>query len=227
VNGLQVDEPTAREAGHRTSIWQRWRATTLSNQVVAASTLVIALSTIINLAVAIAQWDVLRNTEKQTQKSFQIDGTPQFAQPPNTAGIPVSANVVFKDIGKTPAIETVWFVDLLPYRATNRANYLEFVENAFADLRKRRDATVKEHATEIGRDIAPAATTFSTENSRALSGPEMTDIAKGDGSFILLSVGIVNYTDAFGGSYETEFCYFFAGSDPRVWHICDAHNTIR
>jgi len=196
---------------------------------------VIALATIINLAVATAQWKVLWNTEKQTQKSFQIDerpyvtidGTPQFAQPPNTAGIPVSANVVFKDIGKTPAIKTVWFVDLLPYRATNRANYLEFVENAFADLRKSGDATIKEHAAEIGRDIAPAATTFSTENSRALSGPEMIDIAKGDGSFILLSVGIVNYTDAFGGSYETEFCYFFAGSDPRVWHICDAHNTIR
>jgi hypothetical protein len=196
---------------------------------------VIALATIINLVVAIAQWRVLRNTEEQTQKSFQIDerpyvtidGTPQFIQPPNTAGIPLSANVEFKDIGKTPAIKTVWFVDLLPYRATNRPDYLKFVENAFADLRKTRDTTLKEHAAEIGRDIAPAATTFSTESSRALSGPEMIDMSKGDGSFIVLSVGIVNYTDAFGGSYETEFCYFFAGSDPRVWHICDAHNTIR
>jgi len=243
VDNTQQDEAIARETKHRTSLWQRWHATTLSNQVVAASTLVIALATLINLCVAVGQWNVLgrqlvemRNAEKQTQQSFQIDerpyitidgNAPQFLQSPNTAGIPVSANVVLKDIGKTPAVKTVWFVDLLPYRATNRPDYLGYVDTAFEDLRKRRDSTIKEQAAEMSRDVAPAATTFSTENSRALTGREMTDIAKGDGSFILLSVGIVNYTDAFGGSYETEFCYFFVGSDPKVWHICDAHNTIR
>lgn len=112
MDNTQQDEAIARETKHRTSLWQRWHATTLSNQVVAASTLVIALATLINLCVAVGQWNVLgrqlvemRNAEKQTQQSFQIDerpyitidgNAPQFLQSPNTAGIPVSANVVLK-----------------------------------------------------------------------------------------------------------------------------------
>ena len=76
------------------------------------------------------------------------------------------------------------------------------------------------------RDIAPTATAFSTEESRPLLAAELGDLTKGDGSFILLSIGVVNYTDAFKGTYETEFCYFFAGPDPKVWHICDNHNVI-
>jgi len=61
-----------------------------------------------------------------------------------------------------------------------------------------------------------------------MSADEMKDLAKGDGNgFILVSVGIIKYADAFNGSYETEFCYYFVGADPRNWHICDAHNTIR
>ena len=162
------------------------------------------------------------------QRPYVIaDGPPQFLVPPNATGTPVSANVTLKNIGKTPAMKTAWFVDLLPYRATSRPDYLRFVENSYMNLRKQQETITGEHAAEMNRDIAPAATTFSTENSRALTAPEMADVEKGDGSFILLSVGIVRYTDSFRRSYETEFCYFFAGSDSRVWHTCDAHNTIR
>jgi len=174
-------------------------------------------------------------TLKSSQTSFWIDqrpyvitdGPPQFVTPPNAAGRPIQANVVLKDIGRTPAIKAVWFFDLLPYRAKTRPGYLSFLENSYIALKMRQKATTEKHAAEMSRDIAPTATTFSTENARALSTPEMMDLEKGDGSFILLSVGIVSYTDATRGSYETEFCYFFVGTDPKVWHICDSHNTIR
>jgi len=174
-------------------------------------------------------------TLKSSQKSFQIDqrpyvitdGPPQFVAPPNLAGKPIEANIVFKDIGRTPAINSVWSVDLLPYKARTRPEYLSFLDNSFVSIRKRQETTVERHAAEMSRDIAPTATTFTSENTRALSTSEMLDLGKGDGSFILLSIGIVSYTDAFKGGYETEFCYFYVGTDPKVWHICDSHNTVR
>jgi len=168
------------------------------------------------------------------QKSFQIDqrpyvitdGMPQFVTLPNVK-TKAQANVILKDIGKTPAASAIWFIDLLPYRAKTRPGFLSFVETSFANVRKRRDETISKHAGELRRDIAPTAAAFTTEESRPLLAPEFADLVKGDGSFVLLSVGIVNYTDGFNGTYETEFCYFFAGSDPKVWHLCDAHNTIK
>lgn len=172
---------------------------------------------------------------KSQQTAFQTDqrpylvtdGMPQFVMVPNVKS-PIIANVVFRDIGKTPAINAVWSLDLLPYRAKTRPGFLGFVETAFTKLRKRHTTTMEQHAAEIRRDISPTATTtFSPEQSRPLLAPEMADLTKGDGSFILLSIGIVNYTDGFKGNYETEFCYFFVGSDPRVWHLCDSHNTIK
>jgi hypothetical protein len=47
------------------------------------------------------------------------------------------------------------------------------------------------------------------------------------GALNFFYVGIVKYTDAFDGKYETEFCYFYFGSDPKTWHICDSHNIIK
>ena len=184
---------------------------------------------------AIRTADIADATLKSSQKSFQVDlrpyvisdGPPQFVVPPNAAGKPIEANVVLRDIGRTPAINAVWFVDLLPYAAKTRPEYLRFLENSYVNLRKRQETTIEKHAAEMARDIAPTAATFSSENTRALSALEMTDLEKADGSFILLSVGIVSYTDALKGSYETEFCYYFVGTDPKVWHICDSHNTIR
>ena len=71
------------------------------------------------------------------------------------------------------------------------------------------------HANELNRDISAGDTVFSTENSRALSSSELVDVEKADGSFILLSIGVVTYEGGFLGRYRTEFCYFFVGTDPK------------
>jgi hypothetical protein len=203
-----------------------------------------AAAAVIGLLGLFLLWGQLKATKKSAdaadaalksqQISFQTDqrpyvvtdGMPQFLTIPNVKA-KTQANVVFKDIGKTPATNAVWFVDLLPYRAETRAGFLSFLETSFVNLRKRRDETIRTHAGEMRRDISPTTTTFSTQEARPLLAREMDDLTKGDGSFILLSIGIVNYTDGFNGAYETEFCYFFAGPDTRVWHLCDAHNTIK
>lgn len=154
------------------------------------------------------------------------DGMPQFVSVPN-GKTPTQANVVLKNIGKTPATNTVWTIDLLPYQAKTRPEFLVFLQSCFGSLRKRHDDTTKQHAGELRRDIAPNSPAFTTEESRPLLAGEITDLEKGDGTFIVLSLGVVNYTDGFDGKYETEFCYFFVGRDPRVWHLCDSHNTIK
>jgi hypothetical protein len=187
-----------------------------------------------NLGVSKSAADAAERALSSQQAAFQTDqrpyvvtdGMPQFVTFPNLK-TKTQANVILKDIGKTPATNAVWFVDLLPYRATTRAGFLTIVETSFANLRKRRDDTINQHSAEIRRDISPTLSAFSTEESRPLLATEMADLVKGDGSFILLSVGVVNYTDGFKGAYETEFCYFFAGPDPKVWHLCDSHNTIK
>jgi hypothetical protein len=187
-----------------------------------------------NLGVSRSAANAAERALTNQQAAFQADqrpyivtdGMPQFVTVPNVQ-TKTQANVILKDIGKTPATSAVWFTDLLPYRASTRAEFLSFVETSFANLHKRRDDTIRQHTGEMRRDISPTLTAFNTEESRPLLATEMTDLTKGDGSFILLSVGVVNYNDGFKGDYETEFCYFFVGTDPKVWHLCDSHNTIK
>jgi hypothetical protein len=171
---------------------------------------------------------------RSQQMLFQIDqrpyviadGMPQFVAVSNLQA-KTQANVFLKDIGKTPAANVIWFVDLLPYRGTTALEFLGFLESSFAKLRKRSDDTIRQHARELRRDLSPTHTIFSTEEARPLRATEMVSLVKGDASFTLLSIGLVSYTDAFKGVYETEFCYYFVGNDPKVWHLCDSHNTIK
>jgi len=170
--------------------------------------------------------------------SFQTDqrpyvvanGAPQFITFPNEK-TKTRVNVILKDIGKTPATNATWFVALLPYGSKRRERipkFHAFLEASFANLRKRRDDMVREHAGEIRRDISPTDTIISTEEARPLLASEMAGLMKEDADFILLSIGIVNYTDGFRGAYETEFCYFFVGgADQKLWHLCESHNTIK
>jgi hypothetical protein len=176
---------------------------------------------IVSIALGFYEW-------RTDQRPYvTIDGAPQFVIAPNISGSAISANIYLKDSGKTTATKAVWVVDLLPYRATSRPAFLAFVENSFKDLERRREALTSGRAHELNREISSGTSVFSTMNSRALSSSELTDLEKCDGSFILLSIGIVTYQGDFLGKYQTEFCYFFVGTDPKVWHICDSHNTVR
>lgn len=104
--------------------------------------------------------------------------------------------------------------------------FTAFLKNSFAGLHKMHDTTLREHAG-LSRDIAPNASGFFTEETRPLDKGEIVDLEGGEGRFTIVLIGVATYTDGFKGDYETEFCSFFVGRDPKVWHSCDTHNTIK
>jgi hypothetical protein len=178
-------------------------------------------------------------TLKDNQKSFVlnerpyliIEGAPQFIKPP-AVDTPIQANVVLRNIGKTPALKILWNVRLLTFIPGKKdsAGYqrlVAFMTSTFDDLAKKdtlgRNEIIEKQAE---HDVAPEATLFSTsQDILKLSAHELNTLQTSD-SLTLFYVGMISYTDNFGGVYKTEFCWIYWGSDPRTWHICDNHNVI-
>jgi hypothetical protein len=183
---------------------------------------------------AIQAANIANATLKVSERSFQIEqrpyivtDVPQFVKPPAADGRVVAANVVFRDIGKTPAIKVINQIALPMYRPskTSRTKLFSFLQTSFASLREKFTGGGK-YGPLARRDVAPGAMTFSTtEASTVLSVQDIEELKMG--SLTIFCVGISKYSDAFGGNYETEFCYFYFGDDPRTWHVCDSHNVIR
>ncbi len=175
-----------------------------------------------------------------SQKAFVINerpymvtdgGAPQFVNP-LAINVPVQANVTIKNIGKTPALKILWNVRLVKHRGGPKtpkgyAEFKVFINSAFDDLHKENAIGRKEGAEKgAEQDLAPSATMFTTtQNAINLSANELADLQIS--KITLFYVGVISYTDSFGTSYETQFCAFYFGVDPRIWHICDNHNTIQ
>ena len=177
---------------------------------------------------------------RHAKESFQIDQrpyliaeSPEFVVQPNEPGSVPSANITFKNLGRTPAIRMKSQIALLrfyPGQKTPKGikRIVGFMQANFQILENRIALGEKEKYSELAReDIAPNATRFSTAT---LEGPitaeDIPKLQKG-GLTSLFYIGVVKYTDAFSGSYETQFCYLYFGTDPRTWHICDNHNIIK
>lgn len=183
-------------------------------------------------------------TLKSSQKSFEIDQRPyliiaegpQFNEPILVANEPITANVTFKNVGRTPAVKEVGNVSLVPYHPLKKTdpqglkNYISFIESEFGKLRAKNETGRKsfEKLKEIsgGQDVAPGGGFFVTnQETLLLSAPELSLVRTGE--ITLFYIGIVTYTDPFEGSHKTEFCHQYFGTQPKIWHICDVHNTIR
>ncbi|MGA3176613.1 MAG: hypothetical protein ABSE19_04620 [Candidatus Acidiferrum sp.] len=195
--------------------------------------------------------DTADATLKSSEKSFIIDqrpymvvveGFPLFLGHPPTADQPIQVNVVLKNIGKTPAIQVATGIRLVPYRAkllaklsleerrNARKEYISFIQGQFATLRIV-DEKIRKEITDLkkldaGQDVAPTKTYFlTTDQPVSISETEFPLLKTGE--ITLYIIGIASYTDSYGVTYKTEFCDFYFGADPTVWHICDSHNTIR
>jgi hypothetical protein len=177
-----------------------------------------------------------------SQKSFEIDqrpymvaDTPVFSGNGLSPDKAIQANVTFKNIGRTPSRKYVVNISLLrfePGKGTKGRNKLiRFLASSFRALESENVIGRKEvEKYGIEQDVAPNATIFSTNpsdkpNSTIVSTQEFPKI--GTAEISLFYVGIVSYSDAYQGSYQTEFCYIYFGSDPKTWHFCDSHNTIK
>jgi len=179
-------------------------------------------------------------TLKNQQQSFEIDQRPYmvcdipvFSGNGLVADKPITANVTFKNIGRTPARRVATAVTLLrfdplPRRSKNGTEkVMRFINAEFAALRdinsKSREV---DNEFKTGTDIAPNATMFAT-NQNALMIPSEEFKKTESGAISLFYLGVVTYADGFGNLYETEFCALYFGTDPRIWHVCDNHNTIK
>ena len=125
-----------------------------------------------------------RDTLKTTVKSFQIEQRPylvmepppQFLEPPTSTGNPIRVNIVFKDIGRTPAVKYHVYHDLLRFRPARippkdqgairekgTASLVAFLEKAYGHLRMQaEEERAGKYAGLARTDVAPNGSFFST-----------------------------------------------------------------
>lgn len=101
------------------------------------------------------------------------------------------------------------------------------MEASYQRLLHKFDLMASEKYIEMARvDLAPNASQFTTaELEEPLSAQEIPLLQTGE--LTLYYIGVLRYTDAYKGNYETTFCYLYFGTDARTWHVCDNHNTIK
>jgi hypothetical protein len=121
------------------------------------------------------------------------------------------------------------YLALVRFNPSTIERFATFSEDAFAKLRRRSEIYGK-YERLVRHDEAPNVAAFSTAtdtNPTPLSAQDLDDLRTGALAFF--AMGLFQYSDAFKGSYETQFCYYFFGGNQRdlPWHICDSHNTIQ
>ena len=179
----------------------------------------------------------MRGSFVTEQRPYLIADTPVFVRSPAVDQKPIEVNISFKNLGRTPAIKRRIELDLLRFRAVRKTNdpakdapgierYFRFIEAAFESLNKRANNPGGKYGPLAREDIAPGALPFSTAiNETAMTTDELRDLQ--EGGLAIFLVGISRYTDGFYGKYQTDFCWFYFGPDPKMWHICDSHNVIK
>jgi hypothetical protein len=177
----------------------------------------------------------------QSQAAFKVeqrpylvvDVAPQFTDP-LIPGRTLHVNITYKNIGRSPANRIVDNFHLIKFHPPRKGakgdkRFRVFINSVFASLNKENSAGREERRAYASaeQDVAPNQPLFtSTLDEIALSADEL----KGPivtGEITLYCVGLMTYTDSFGGDYKTGSCYAFWGSDPKTWHVCDFYNIIR
>jgi len=164
------------------------------------------------------------------QRPYVVTDIPEFVIGPTAPG-KTSANITFRNIGRTPAIRIKSQIALLRFHPSKTPagiqKIVNFMEASYRRLLHALDlAAAEEYAGKAREDLAPNASMFSTaELKEPLLVTEMPLLQTSD--LTLFYVGVVRYSDGYKGNYETMFCYFYFGTDPRTWHICDNHNIIK
>lgn len=177
------------------------------------------------------------------QKTFEIDqrpymvvdGPPVFSGNGFVANKEITVNITFKNIGRTPAIKYVMHGRVFRFDPAKGDEGRKLIKrtmwDAFGQLEKK-DAIGRREVERVHAesDVAPNGTVFITEPNTAddpviLGNDDLPKIS--NGLTVLFYIGVVSYTDSFGIKYKTEFCQAYLGDDPKIWHICDNHNTIQ
>jgi len=184
--------------------------------------------------IVVKLWDT---AGRDTERRFREEERPYLIAEPGIidtatmiAGKSTRANVTVRNIGHSPAVESLAYFDLVASRKP--ANFGD--SNTFLDIQFRRlikDATnfrnrINDQETLITRqDIAPEAFFFATTAlSEPLSADDASKVPTGDLAFFL--IGILDYKDPLGGSFHTEMCRYWLSINP-IWYTCQTHNVIK
>jgi hypothetical protein len=184
--------------------------------------------------------DISSAALSDSRKSFQVEQrpyvvaqTPAFNQTSIAGNQDISANVTFINLGVTPARKTVRNVKMEAFQTSDVKALIKFMDGLFAELRNR-DTKARREVNSIpnaGEDIAPKATEFSTSEPIRLSPQDVlklrTPSVSDTRNELLFYAGVISYFDSYHFLYKTEFCYYYAGDNLAVWHICDNHNTMQ
>ncbi len=177
-------------------------------------TAAIALSALCGVVVGFLQWHTLRGQLGEMKSSGKDTRELVEAAKTSADAAKSAANTA---VATLEAARKSFVLEQRPYL---------ILEGAFGALNKTADDPGGRYGPLARADVAPGERPFSTAvNETPLSSAELIDLQTG--ALTLYLTGIVRYTDGFDGVYQTEFCYFYFGADPRTWHICDSHNTIR
>lgn len=172
--------------------------------------------------------DIARKSFIATEASFQIDQRPYlvvtnfgFPQDNPLINRHLYVNVHFANIGRSPAKNIVTYCTILIIKTNiTQSERIAILDKAF---QKHRPKNIEVEKSE--QDNAPVADFFTTREMPFVSEEEWNAIE--DDTNQIFFIGGVIYKDSFGNLHETEFCRFYFGKQPKVWHIFPSHNKIQ
>ena len=199
------------------------------------------------LAVANRNAKTAEDTLKDSRESFQIENRPyvMITTQNGTAGFPHKENVfdlsrvniTYGNTGLTPAYDVFMFTNFsiarfpkIPEKGSPRSLNAA-IEDAFKPVLKD-EGNITKYYSEIEKvDLAPKANApFVTAELRngPLTETDKIKLGETPNEVILISVGRIHYK-AFDKvkSYSTDFCFYYFGTDPHVWHYCPIHNLVQ
>jgi len=197
------------------------------------------------LAIASRNANIAAKALDNSEKSFVADNRPFMVGfgPSWATGLSkdsrLYANITFKNIGKTPALKQLSFARLVQFvvdrKQTNskRAKSLRQVVVGVFDKFHEEEKMARKIIEKLPiaeNDVAPGEDFWaSSQDNIVLSETEFKELTESntDPSRILFFMALVTYTDAFATPYQTEICWFFAGSNPALWHRCDVYHRIK
>lgn len=164
----------------------------------------------------------------QNERSFQVDERPYLAA--TFAGDPQSLrndpylslfNVHFKDVGKTPALHAITYIDM--FLARKDDGEMALIDKHFSAVRRASLSRKRPPETVV----LPGEEVFvSGRLPTPLTDAELSDYTQRRIEIVVAS-GVV-YRDLFGTQHETQSCATMYGP-PRLYapELCAKHNTIR
>jgi len=177
-----------------------------------------------------------------SQKSFEvenrpyviIDGTTYFLKDEKGNTTLRTANINYKNVGKTPAQDVFIFARYTSIRfrrqKVSQQQFMAEINGAFQaivdDDSKSKSAEIYQQLDKA--DVAPdAPSVFISRDivGETLSEKDLPEIASGN--VTLLYFGRINYRGfERKKAYSTDFCFYFFGKDAKIWHVCPVHNIL-